>query len=192
MIVEPRDLLRAEAREVVGHELGVEQHVAAGDQSGDQMNQGHLRGVGAAREHALAEEGGAEGHAVQAADQLPLQPALDAVGVAHLEQLAVEAFDRSVDPGLVAAGPGLRAGGDHLGEGVVEADLEGISPDGPGQPMADMEAVERNDPAPLGVDQEDVLIVARVRHGEDPVGVAVEQILGVERVHVGASSRIRS
>src|SRR5262249_25953925 len=44
-----RDLLRPELGEMIGQELGVEQLEAAGDQAGDQMDQGDLRGVGAPR-----------------------------------------------------------------------------------------------------------------------------------------------
>ena len=87
MIGRARDLLCAELREVLGHELGVEQPEAAPDQAGHQMHQRHLRGVAPAREHALAEEGAAQRDAIEAAHQLVALPALHAVGVTHVVQL---------------------------------------------------------------------------------------------------------
>ena len=48
---------RAEAAQMLGHELAVEQAEAALDQPRHEMDQRHLRGVALAAEHALAEEG---------------------------------------------------------------------------------------------------------------------------------------
>ena len=72
-----------------------------------------LRGIALAAEHALAEEGRADRHAIEPADQLALAPAFDAVRVAAREQLAVERQDRLVDPALGMAGPRLGAGPHH-------------------------------------------------------------------------------
>ena len=52
----------------------------------DQRGQRDLRGVGAAREHRLAENSAADRHAVQAAGQLAVDPGLDAVRVAGAVQ----------------------------------------------------------------------------------------------------------
>src|SRR5690606_21571386 len=87
------DLLGTELLQVLVGDLGVEQAVAAVAQPRDQMHQRHLRGVPRPAEHALAEEGPAERDAVEPADQLLASPAFDAVGVAEVEQLAVEALD---------------------------------------------------------------------------------------------------
>ena len=84
---------------MVGHELGVEQPIAAGAQPLDQRDQRDLAGVALVREHALAEERRAERDAVQAADQAPVRPALDAVGVALPVQRAVELDQIVVEPG---------------------------------------------------------------------------------------------
>ena len=51
-----RDLLDAELPQVIGDELHVEQQEAAEAQPRHQVDQGHLAGVGGAREHAFAEE----------------------------------------------------------------------------------------------------------------------------------------
>ena len=87
------DLHATEARQMVGDELGVEQTKAAGVQPGDQGDQSELRGVAAAAEHALAEEGGAERDAVEAARQRAVLPDLDGMGMAQAVQLAVERQD---------------------------------------------------------------------------------------------------
>jgi hypothetical protein len=52
-----------------GHELAVEQGETADEKTRHEPGQGNLGGVGAKREHALAEEGGAEADAVEAADE---------------------------------------------------------------------------------------------------------------------------
>src|SRR5258705_17257 len=79
------DLDRAELRQMRRQELGIEQSVAAEPQGRHEMDERHLAGGGNPAEHALAEEGGAERHAVEAADELALMPAFDAVRRAALE-----------------------------------------------------------------------------------------------------------
>ena len=69
----------------------------------DQMDQADLRGVALAREHAFAEEGAAERHAVEAADQPAVAPGFDRVAVAAPEELDIGLADRRVDPGVAAA-----------------------------------------------------------------------------------------
>src|SRR3546814_8336833 len=59
-VVLARDLAGAEALQVTGDELAVEQQEAAGPQAGDQVDQRHFRGIGLAAEHALAEDGATE------------------------------------------------------------------------------------------------------------------------------------
>jgi hypothetical protein len=78
---------------VIGHELAVEQPEAADLQPRHQPGQSHLRSIGASREHAFAEEGRAELHAVKAADKLPILPALDRMGVAEAVELVVALLD---------------------------------------------------------------------------------------------------
>ena len=110
---------------MVGHELGVEQQVAAALQPLDQRHQRDLAGVAPVREHALAEERGAERDAVEAADQAPLGPGLDAVGVALPVQRAVEPDQVVVEPGAGPLRARLGAGLDDRAERAVDPDLEG-------------------------------------------------------------------
>ena len=85
---------------MLGHELGVEKTEAADDQPRHQVDERHLAGVAGAAEHALAEEGAADRHAIEAAHQLAAGPALHAVGEAAVEEGAVEAQDLVIDPGF--------------------------------------------------------------------------------------------
>ena len=78
---------------MLGHELAVEQPVAADPEPRDQPGERDLGGVAAGREHALAEEGGAEVDAVEAADQLVPLPAFDRMGVAARVEQAVALLD---------------------------------------------------------------------------------------------------
>src|SRR6185369_741553 len=129
-IILARDLQRAEAGEMLGDELGVEQAVIALAQPRDQMHQGDLAGIGRGREHALAEEGAAQRNAVEPADQLAVVPGLDAVDMAHAEELAAEIEDGLVDPGPPPAGRWCCASLDHLFEAGVAGDREWAVADG--------------------------------------------------------------
>src|SRR5207249_5176256 len=57
MVLAPRQLDRPEHLQMIGDELGIEQDKPAGAQPGDEVDQGDLRGVAGAVEHALAETG---------------------------------------------------------------------------------------------------------------------------------------
>jgi hypothetical protein len=81
---------------VIGHELAVEEVEAADPQARDQPGERNLGGVGRRGEHALAEEGAGEAHAIEAADQLRPLPHLDRVGAATGVEVAVALLDRGV------------------------------------------------------------------------------------------------
>jgi hypothetical protein len=100
---------------MLGHELAVEQSVAADLQPRDQPGQRDLRRIAARREHAFAEKGGAEIDSVEAADERALVPAFDRMGVAALVEQAIASFDVGVDPGLLALGAAFH----HFGEGGI-------------------------------------------------------------------------
>src|SRR5690606_2616204 len=144
---------------------------AASAKAFHQVHQRDLGAVALGREHALAEEGGAETDAVEPADQAPLAPHLDGVAVADVEQVAGEAANAPVDPGLGAAGTRRRAGLDDGVEGAVEPDLVAAAANGAGEPARDVEAVERNDPAALRLDPVEAGIVGRFGHREDAAGI---------------------
>src|SRR5205085_7082761 len=94
---------RPEAAQVRRGRLGVEQLEPALLQATHQVDECDFAGVAAVVEHALAEEGAAEAHAVQAAGQLAGLPGLDAVGEAELVQPAIGPDQLIGDPGAIAA-----------------------------------------------------------------------------------------
>jgi hypothetical protein len=71
--------VHAKLSQVLGQELGVQKLIAASNQPRDQVDQGNLAGITRRRKHTLAKECPAKGYPIQAADQLPLVPALNAV-----------------------------------------------------------------------------------------------------------------
>lgn len=175
--------MRAELGQVLGHELRVQQAVSAGDQPRDKVHKRDLGRIAPVGKHALAEERGLQGNAVESADQLAVLPAFHTVRVADLVKAQIELFDGAVDPGLGAAWPGGGAGQDDVVERGVEPHLERFGPHRPGQPPRHVEALQGNHAPALGVDQEDAGVLAGVRHGEDAAGVTVQEVAGVERGH---------
>ncbi len=111
---------------MLGHELAVQQTVAAGFQPGDEPSERDLRRVGFPAEHAFPEEGAAELHTVQAADQIFAAPHLDRMGVAEAVKGEDGALYVRVDPGFRPVG----AGADNLRESLVEGNREGAGAQG--------------------------------------------------------------
>src|SRR5690606_37663028 len=150
MVARALDLDGAEGGEMRRDELGVEQRIAAGLEPRDEMDEGDLRGVAGAVEHALAEERAGERHAIQPADQRVSVIDLDGVAMSDVEQLAVERADARIDPGAVAAACDLRAAVDHRVEVAIDMDGEGRRAHGAGEPRRDVKALERENAAMLG------------------------------------------
>src|SRR5687767_15407383 len=116
---------RAEGFHVRGEHLYVEPAEAARAEVFDEVEQRELRGVGPQVEHALAGEGPARVHAVDAADQLLALPRLDAVRAPAPVKLAVAPDHPRRDPSPLLAGaldPG--AGADDALEGAVDRERQ--------------------------------------------------------------------
>ncbi len=140
-----------------------------------QRDEGRLGGVRGCGEHRLAEEGPAEGDAVEAAGKdIPL-PDLDGVGVSEVMEGAVGLPHLRRDPGAVLSGAGPPAGGNHLREGPVERDpdepLFQELPHAPG----DAEFIREKDETGVRRPPEDRFAVAVP--GEDPLPIGGEQAL---------------
>ncbi len=114
---------RAERFHVGRHHLNVEPVETPRLEVVDEEEQRELRGVGPQVEHALAREGAARVHAVEAADQFLALPGLDAVRVAAPVEFAIafDDFGRDPRPALVRALDG-RAGADDALEGAVDGE----------------------------------------------------------------------
>ena len=122
---------------MIGHELAVEQPIAAHLEPRDEPGEGDLGGVAAEGKHALPEKGGAKRDSVEPADQLAILPALDAMGMAFPEQQIVAFLDIGVDPGLFAIG----ATTNRLGKGAVGGDIERAGPNRLPQRAGQAEAI---------------------------------------------------
>ena len=188
-VAPPRNLDRAEAAQMLGDILRVEQFEAARDQPRHQMHQRHLRGVAGAMKHALAEERAAEADAVQAADQIVILPDLDAVAMPELVQPDIEIADALVDPGVVAAGLRRGTAGDHRLEGGVDGDGEGVGAHRARQARGDAKAVERDHAAHFRLDPEQGRIVGAFGHREDAAGIGAQQHFGRDVGRGGVARR---
>src|SRR3546814_15759657 len=85
-----------------------------------QVRQRHLAGIAGAAEHGFAEEGGAQRHAIEAADQLVALPAFDRMGEAQLDEadrksvVSGKSVSVRVDPG------GLRITKNNIQEYITQ------------------------------------------------------------------------
>ena len=172
-------------------ELGVEEHEAARLQPLDQPDEADLRGVALTREHAFAEEGAAERHAVEPADETLALPCLDSVAVAEAEKLAIGLANRPVDPGALAVFALFRAAFDDRLEIGIEGDAERFPPHRLFEASRHVEAVERNDAARFGAHPEDFGIVGAFGHGKDPRRICLEQQVGGDAGAGGERARHR-
>src|SRR5206468_994657 len=172
---------------MLGHELAVEQREVADLQSRHQPRERDLRGIARPAEHAFAEKGAAELHAVEAADELPVATDLDRMSMPGLVQRQHRPLELAVDPGLLAVG----AGGDHRREVLVVPDLEAPGAKRAPERARQMETVERKDRAVARLDPEQVGGLAAVRHREDSGGITLQQQARVEATHGTIMRRTR-
>lgn len=125
----------------------------------DEGDEGNLRGIGDAAEHRFAEEGPADGNAVEPSDEFAIPPGLDRMGVAEFEELLVARHDLAADPGGATVG----AAGHHFGKGRIDPHLERIAAQGPLQTVGNVEFIERQDPAGIRGEPADLAAVVH-RH----------------------------
>ena len=144
----------AELAQMVGDELGVQQHEAASEQPPHQMHQGDLGGVGTPAEHALAKERAAERNAVKAADQFATGPGLDAMGMAAAVQIHEKILNFVIYPGGPAPRGGRGAGRHDSFESAVDDDLVSLPAHGAAQAAGEVKAVEGQNAALFGIDPE--------------------------------------
>jgi len=168
---------------MLGQELAVEQFESADLQARDQISERDLGRVIGAAEHALAEKGAAQPHAVEAADQLVARPGFDRMGIAAAMQLRISDLDIGIDPGVGAACGRLGTVRHHRAEGAVDRHRITVRPDRLGERVREVEAVEREDATFLGLDPEDVVGIAGARHREYPDGVSAQQQVRIQRGH---------
>jgi len=166
---------------MVGHELTVEQSEATRPHPPDQPCQRHLRRIGPAGEHAFAEEGSPQRHAIQAADQFVALPAFHRMGKAQIVEIAVGRLDLAVDPCRWPVVGHLRAFGDHARKVRVHRHPELFPPHGLGQRMRKMKAAQRQYRPLLWLHPVDFLRIPVVGHREHADGVGLQQQERVDR-----------
>lgn len=138
----------------------------------------------------LGEEGCAEVDAVGSADQLPVDPDFDGVGVAGLMEGRVCLDDRFGDPHSGRAfGIPPGAISHDLDEGLVEGDLEAGLGERSRETAGEVECVEREDGAAGWVVPGEERS-AGIAHGKDALAVASEDFRGVEPV--GSANDVHS
>ena len=120
--------------------------------------------------HRLAEEGAANGHAVETAGERILFPGLDAVSISELMKSRIGLVDLRRDPGsLRAVGAGL----DDIGEGAVEGHGERAAAADRSEGARRSECIEVQNRS--GIGSEPVDLPALVAHGENPGGVGGQE-----------------
>jgi len=172
-----------ELREMRRQELRVEQAVAAAPQPRNELDERDLARIAHSAEHALAEKGGAQRDAIQPADQLALVPAFDAMRGATLEERGIEPHDLVVDPGPGAGFARFGAAAYDRREGGVDAHRKSAPTQHALQAARHVKPLEWNDAAPVRIDPEQLWVVGRFRHREDPGGIGFEQNVGGEPDH---------
>jgi hypothetical protein len=94
------------------------------------------------------------------------------------EEAGVKPHDLVVDPGIRPLFTRLSAPPNNVFKGAVAADLENLLTHGAAQPTRDMDSIEWKDAAATRVDPEQLGIVGRFGHREDPGSVGPDQNIG--------------
>lgn len=164
---------------MLGHELAVEQAEIADLQPGDEPCQCNLRRIGPTAEHAFAEKGSPELHAVKTADEAIALPYLDRIGMAGTVKCDHRTLQLGIDPGLFA----VCAGCDHAREIAIVGHQEPSRAKCPAKRTRKMESTKRNDRPVPGLDPKQLVRLAAVGHRKNSGGIAVEQQTRVETTH---------
>src|ERR1700746_387194 len=90
----------------------------------------------------------------------------------------VKPHDLVIDPRVRPLFTRLCAGAYDVFEGAVAADLENLLTHGAAQPTRDMDSIEWKDAAAMRVAPEQLGIVGRFGHREDPGSVGPDQNIG--------------
>lgn len=171
---------------MIGLELAVEQGEPADPQPCHQPRQRDLRRVALPRHHAFAEKGAAEREAIEAADQPITIPAFDRMRITEPVERSEGGFDLPADPGFGAVGRPFGTEPNHGLKRGVGGDAEAIGGDRLFERARQMEAVERQDRAALGLDPVHAIGLAMIGHREHADGIGAEHHPGIEPRHASA------
>jgi len=157
-----------------GRQLAIDSKESLSPEGPHEGDKGDFGGIGRAMKHRFAKEKCPETHAVQAANQVIVLPALNRVRI-PLTMQALVGFDHlQGDPGLlpfVLANPGT--GGDDLAEGPVKSYTVSTPAHGSGETAGDMELFGKEDTTRIRRPPEKGIVV--IEPGEYPHGVGQQQ-----------------
>ncbi len=125
-----------------GQHLDIEQFEAPLSEVLHEVKEGHFGGIADAMEHGFACEEASDGNAIDAADELFLLPAFDAVSVTAFMQLSVTGEELGGDPCSAASRGGRGAALHDVGKGLVPCDGKGFLAKHTGEASGNMKLVE--------------------------------------------------
>ena len=160
---------------MIGHKLAIEQPRPRAAQRRDQPRQRHFGRIGHAAEHRFAAERAVKPHPVKPADQPVILPAFQRMSVAQRVQLQIARLDPPADPGIPAITARRGTGQQHLVKRGVAGDAKAPAPQRARQRVRQLEPVQRQDRAFARLHPEQFIIVAAVRHREDPAAIGQQQ-----------------
>ena len=144
------DLDCAEAGRDGGEHLNVEEEEITLAQVLDKVVESDFGSVAGAVEHGFAREEAADSNAINAADELIILPAFEAVSVALFVQLNVGFEKLASDPGGAATRTGRSTAFHDFAESTIDSDLEYAFANNFGEAMGDVEVIEFKNGAGFG------------------------------------------
>jgi len=162
---------------VISHPLSIQQGVAFLPQPLDEVHKRDFARLGFARKHGLPEEDPPKRHAIQAALESLLIPALHRMRKPEFMQVDVALDDYLINPSLLP----LPTGSDYLTKVRVASYLEGLPLEGALQPMRDVEALIKRKEPPL--ERRKPKDLPSFRHGKNTLGISPEQNMGRNAIH---------
>jgi hypothetical protein len=103
------------------------------------------------------------------------------MGKTNLMQMAITLLDRGIDPGGGTIHRRLRTQRDNTGKIPIGGNMKPLLPNGLGQRMGQMKAIQRQDRPPLRLNPIDFLRRPIVGHGKDANGISLQQQHRVDR-----------
>jgi hypothetical protein len=103
------------------------------------------------------------------------------MGLPQFVQRLIALRDAGADPGLIAIAARTGAGFDHGSKGKVAGNFEGPAAQHLGKGVRAVEMIQRQDRPSPRLDPEDIRIVARVSHRENPAAIGEQQQLRIDR-----------
>ena len=167
-------MLPAHTLQMLGLELAVDQIAATVLHHVGKIDEGKLRSRWHKREHALAEETAANGHAIEAANKMIfLVPHVDARGIATFMETLVRADHILAEPGtsFIISAVSLTAAADDVIEIPVVGDMVGTVIDQCPHRVANVNLLWEDDKAVHRAKPHDLPPLLEAVPGEDAVGI---------------------